>query len=107
MVFESQEEYERIIGTTNQDRINFSKEMRKRRTGEGLEFGVNIPKGRLLTPNEVEELQTLPKDYTYVKDFYYSSIGYGQYRGDMKRISLCGEGWTKDVIVHIFKNMVF
>ena len=107
MVFHDKEEYFRIVGETDKDRIEFSKKMRARRTGDGLIEGYDTPSARLLTPNEVETLQTLPKDYTLIEDFYYSSKGYNQYRGDMKRISLCGEGWTKDIIVHIFKNMEF
>jgi len=45
---------------------------------------------RYLTPNEYELLQTLPLDYT---------IGVS----DSSRRTMCGEGWTIDVIAHIFK----
>lgn len=106
-VFNSKEEYERIIGKTNKDRIEYSKKMRSLPGSKGLIEGIHTPKIRMLTPNEAECLQTLPKDYTYIKDFYYSSKGYNENRGNMKRLSLLGEGWTKDVIVHIFKNMEF
>jgi DNA (cytosine-5)-methyltransferase 3A len=106
-VFDSKEEYERIIGQTDKDRIEYSKKMRALPGSKGLVESIDTPKIRMLTPNEAETLQTLPKDYTYVEDFYYSSKGYNKNRGDAKRLSLLGEGWTKDVIVHIFKNMEF
>lgn len=107
LVFESQSEYERIVGKTNEDRIKFSKYMRSLPNSKGLIEGVHTPKARMLTPNEAEALQTLPKDYTLVKEFYYSTKGYNQSRGDTKRLSVLGEGWTKEVIVHILKNMEF
>jgi hypothetical protein len=107
LVFESQEEYEQIIGITEEDRINYSKKMRSLSKIKKLDEHIDIPKVRVLTPNEVETLQTLPKDYTNIKELYYSSKGYNKKRGDMKRISLCGEGWTKDVIKHIFMNLDF
>ena len=44
-------------------------------------------------PLEAERLQTLPDNYTS----YISSKA--------KRISLCGNGWTVDVIAHIFKGL--
>ena len=106
-VFESKEEYERIVGKTDEERIAYSKYMRSLPNSKGLIEHVHTPKARMVTPNEAEALQTLPKDYTYVEDFYYSSKGYNKNRGDAKRLSILGEGWTKDVIVHIFKNMEF
>lgn len=48
---------------------------------------------RKLTPIEYERLQTLPDNYTY---------GYS----DNIRRSLCGNGWTKDVIKHYFKGLL-
>ena len=45
---------------------------------------------RMLTPNECERLQTVPKDYT-------SSVA------KTNRYKMLGNGWTVDVIVHIFK----
>lgn len=48
---------------------------------------------RKLHPIEAERLQTLPDNYT---DCIKSST---------KRIGLCGNGWTVDVIAHIFKNL--
>lgn len=47
---------------------------------------------RKLSPVEYERLQTLPDGYTE---------GYS----DNVRRSLCGNGWTKDVIKHIFKGL--
>ena len=44
-------------------------------------------------PLEAERLQTLPDNYT-------SCIS-----SKAKRISLCGNGWTVDVIAHIFKGL--
>ena len=49
---------------------------------------------RKLHPIEAERLQTLPDNYT---DCIKSST---------KRIGLCGNGWTVDVIAHIFKNII-
>ena len=48
---------------------------------------------RKLTPIEYERLQTLPDDFTK---------GYS----DNVRRSLCGNGWTKEVIKHIFKGLI-
>ena len=47
---------------------------------------------RRLTPNEVEGLQTVPLDYTSVVS-------------DTERYRMLGNGWTVDVIAHIFKNI--
>lgn len=47
---------------------------------------------RKLTPIEYERLQTLPDNYT-------KGIS------DNARRSVCGDGWTVDVIVHILKNI--
>ena len=106
-VFESQEEYERIIGKTDEERIAYQKYMRSLPNSKGLIAGIHTPKARMITANEAEALQTLPKDYTYLEYFYYSSKGYNKNRGNEKRLSMLGEGWTKDIIVHIFKNMEF
>ena len=46
-----------------------------------------------ITPIEAERLQTLPDNYT-------SCI-----TSNSKRIGLCGNGWTVDVIAHIFKGL--
>jgi site-specific DNA-cytosine methylase len=50
---------------------------------------------RKLTPNEYEKLQTVPIDYT--------NIGIS----DTHRYAMLGNGWTVDVIAHIFKNMEY
>jgi site-specific DNA-cytosine methylase len=49
-------------------------------------------RARKLTPLEYERLQTLPDNYT-------SSVS------DTARYSACGNGWTVDVIAHIFKGL--
>lgn len=48
---------------------------------------------RKLLPLEYERLQTLPDNWT---EGYSNNI----------RRSLCGNGWTKDVIKHIFKGLL-
>lgn len=48
---------------------------------------------RKFTPSECEKLQTLPKDYT--------NIGIA----DIHRYSMIGNGWTVNVIAHIFKGL--
>lgn len=47
---------------------------------------------RKLTPQECEQLQTVPIDYTKCVT-------------DGQRYKMLGNGWTVDVIAHIFKNM--
>jgi DNA-cytosine methyltransferase len=47
---------------------------------------------RMLTPNECERLQTVPKDYT-------------EGVSKTQRYKMLGNGWTVDVITHIFKNI--
>jgi len=47
---------------------------------------------RKLTPLECERLQTLPEGYT-------------EGVSDTQRYAMIGNGWTVDVITHIFKNM--
>lgn len=47
---------------------------------------------RKLTPEECESLQTVPKSYT-------------KGVSDTQRYKMLGNGWTVDVIVHIFKNL--
>ena len=47
---------------------------------------------RKLTINEIEALQTVPRDYTKVAS-------------DSQRRKMLGNGWTVDVIAHIFKNI--
>ena len=48
---------------------------------------------RMLTPNECEALQTVPKDYTDCVS-------------KTQRFKMLGNGWTVDIIAHIFKNIV-
>lgn len=47
---------------------------------------------RKLTPIECERLQTVPDNYT-------------NYVSDTQRYKMLGNGWTVDVIVHIFKHL--
>jgi DNA-cytosine methyltransferase len=49
---------------------------------------------RKLTPLEYERLQTLPDNYTYIKGM-----------NDNARRSVCGDGWTVDVVAHIFSYL--
>ena len=52
----------------------------------------NRDKWRFLTPNECEKIQTVPIDYTMgVPKFW--------------RYHMLGNGWTVDVIAHIFKSL--
>lgn len=44
-------------------------------------------------PIEIERLQTLPDNYTSV------------IKSPNKRMGLCGDGWTADIIAHIFKGL--
>lgn len=48
---------------------------------------------RKLTPLECERLQTLPDDYTNIVS-------------DTQRYKMLGNGWTVDVIAHIFKGLL-
>jgi len=47
---------------------------------------------RRLTPRECERLQTVPDDYTSAAS-------------NTQRYKMLGNGWTVDVIAHIFKHM--
>lgn len=49
---------------------------------------------RHFTPIEVERLQTLPDDYTLIDGIKTK-----------ERYEACGNGWTVDVIAHIFKGL--
>lgn len=67
--------------------------------GQGGKTGlykIDLPNGeyiiRKLTPIECERLQTLPDDYT-------AGIS------DTRRYTCLGNGWTVDVIAHIFKGL--
>jgi site-specific DNA-cytosine methylase len=48
---------------------------------------------RTLTPLECERLQTLPDNYTAWVD-------------NSQRYKMLGNGWTVDVIAHIFKSIL-
>ena len=53
---------------------------------------------RRLTPIECEKLQTIPKNYTLVP--------YGKrMMSNSQRYKQIGNGWTVDIIAHIFKNI--
>lgn len=70
------------LTTVSKDNVAV-KSVAPRRTLDECEF-------RWLTPNEYEALQTVPKDYTAVVS-------------DNQRKRMLGNGWTVDVIAHIFK----
>ena len=55
---------------------------------------------RRLTPTECERLQTLPDGYTIWTDEKISLSKMNRYRYEM-----IGNGWTVDVISHIFKSL--
>lgn len=59
---------------------------------KGVPYGVIREKMRRLTPLECERLQTLPDDYT-------------KGVSNTQRYKMIGNGWTADVIAHIFKNI--
>ena len=59
---------------------------------KGVPYGVIKELNRRFHPIECERLQTLPDDYT-------KAIC------DTQRLKSIGNGWTVDVIAHIFKNM--
>ena len=54
-----------------------------------------LPNGKIrrLTENEVEKLQGVPTDYTKIVS-------------SSKRYEVLGNGWTVDVIAHIFKGLL-
>lgn len=59
---------------------------------KGVPYGVIKDLNRRLTPLECERLQTVPDNYT-------DSVA------DMHRYKMLGNGWTVDVIAHIFKSL--
>ena len=59
--------------------------------------GGSAERMRRLTPIEYERLQTLPDNYTYLTGHKFE---------DSKRYKAIGNGWTVDVIAHIFKNLL-
>jgi len=64
--------------------------------GNQGQTGVRVEGGlwRKLTPSECERLQTVPDNYT-------------EGVSNTQRYKMLGNGWTVDVICHIFKNMEF
>ena len=54
---------------------------------------------RKLTPLECERLQTLPDNYTLIED------GRSLPQSDRYRYEMIGNGWTVDVVAHIFRGM--
>jgi site-specific DNA-cytosine methylase len=56
---------------------------------------------RKLTPIECERLQTVPDNYTLVPHPVYKD----KMMSNSQRYKMLGNGWTVDVIVHIFKNI--
>lgn len=106
-VFLDKKEYQKIVGITDEERITYSKWIWKQRASNLID-GVDTPRIRKLTPNEVEALQTIPKDYTYLEELYLNSKGkYNKNTGDNIRRSVLGNGWTKDVVKHLIKEMEF
>lgn len=65
-------------------------------TKNGVAYPIELPDGeylvRKLTPIECERLQTLPDNYT-------------AYVSNTQRYKAIGNGWTVDVIAHIFKHI--
>lgn len=57
---------------------------------------------RKLTPVEYERLQTLPDNYTAKGIIDSKQVNIS----DSRRYSAIGNGWTVDVIAHIFKNLI-
>ena len=57
---------------------------------------------RKLLPIEYERLQNLPDNYT----LYGIMDGKTVTISNSKRYTACGNGWTVDVIAHIFKGLL-
>lgn len=69
-------------------------------TEEGL-LDDNRDLHRMLTPNECEKIQGVPLDYTkFLNINNVKSIV-----SNSQRYKMLGNGWTVDVIAHIFKNL--
>jgi len=69
----------------------YKKKSRRQLVGSELEW-------RKLTPKECERLQTVPDDYTLVP------YGKGM-MSNSQRYKMLGNGWTVEVIKHIYKNL--
>jgi site-specific DNA-cytosine methylase len=61
---------------------------------QGIGICNNDGRWRKLTPIECERLQTVPDNYT-------------NYVSDTQRYKMLGNGWTVDVIAHIFKGLPY
>lgn len=57
---------------------------------------------RKLTPKECERLQTVPDDYTLVPHPTFKN----RMMSNSQRYKMLGNGWTVEVIKHIFKNLI-
>jgi DNA-cytosine methyltransferase len=71
-----------------------------------IAYPVNIPEGeyniRKLTPVECERLQTYSDNFTKYGKFEDGTI---KQISNTQRYKICGNGWTDEVITHIFKNI--
>lgn len=70
----------------------FNKPVRAGIVGKGNMLVGNVSSYRKLTPTECERLQTVPDNYT-------------AHVSNTQRYKMLGNGWTVDVIAHIFKAM--
>lgn len=57
---------------------------------------------RKLTPLECERLQTLPDNYTALGIMKGKEVNIS----NSQRYKMCGNGWTLEIIKHIFKNLI-
>jgi site-specific DNA-cytosine methylase len=65
-------------------------------TIERTDIDISGLKRRNLTVLECERLQTLPEDYTKCQNV-----------PSAQRYKMIGNGWTVDVVAHIFKNIKY
>lgn len=64
---------------------------------------------RRFTVKECERLQTVPESYTeflFVAESEIKELPYVRKATDAQRIKVLGNGWTVDVIAHIFKGLI-
>jgi DNA-cytosine methyltransferase len=88
-------------------RGRYMKEWSNCLTASSHDLGVVVKhEGKLIwrrfTPVECERFQTVPDNYTSVKDENGNDL-----ISDSQRYKMLGNGWTVDVIAHIFSNMNF
>lgn len=69
---------------------------------DGERSGIDLP-WRRLTPKECERLQTVPDDYTLAPHPVYKN----KMMSDTQRYKMLGNGWTTNVIRHIFEGIKF